>query len=341
MRSPQLFSRTAVAGALLLSAAAVAGCGSSSDASSGGKPVVAATAPQIDGLVRELAGDGVTVASVVAATADVHELELRPSQVRALKGADLILQPGRGNDAWASEALGQVDAKKVDLSAGLPSDQRHWWMDPTFAEQAATKTAAELDTLDPDGKATRATALKRFVAEMRAVDEETKRCIATVPAGDRVIVTDHDAAGAYAARYGLTVAATISPGAEPEAAPSASRIVELEKTMKAKNVTAVFPIAPHGSDLSSTIAERGGATLGEPLWADALPGATHDHEHGSDEHAAEEAEHAGEEHAGEDHTKEAGGDQAEPTLIEAAKRNGEAMAEALGGDAQACAPLLG
>ncbi len=283
-------------------------------------------------MVRVLAGEGVEVASVVAATADVHELELRPSQVRALKDADLVLQPGRGSDAWAAEAVGQLDVRTVDLSTGLSGTERHWWMDPSLAEQAAVQTAVELDKLDPAGKVARAGRLEAFLAELRTIDADTKRCLATVPAADRVIVTDHDAIGAYAARYGLTVAGTISPGAEPEAAPSAQRIVELVRTMKAKGVKAVFPIAPHGSELSSTVAERTGAKLGEPLWADALPGA-------ADDHADEVGDPGHEEESATEHDAHAdsGG---EPTLAEAARRNGEAVAEALGAKPSACTALL-
>lgn len=340
MSFPLALRRPLLAGLLLASGTGLlAGCGSGSEASSGSGPVVAATAPQIDGLVRALAGDGITVASVVAATADVHELELRPSQVRALKSADLILEPGRGNDAWASEALNQIDARKVDLSAGLAGNQRHWWMDPSLTEQAAVQVAGELDKLDPAGKAARAGRLEAFLSELRTIDADTKRCLATVPAANRVIVTDHDAAGAYAARYGLTVAGTISPGAEPEAAPSAQRIVELVRTMKAKGVKAVFPIAPHGSELSATVAERGGANLGEPLWADALPGATHEHE-GEAEHA-DEAAHADEPAATTDADAEHDEAAHEPTLAEAALLNGEAVAEALGATPSACRSLLG
>ncbi len=313
-------------------AAALSGCGSSNEADAG-KPVVAATAPQIDGLVRELAGPGVNVAAVVAATADVHELELRPSQVRALQDAQLILRPGRGNDAWAQEALDRVDATQVDVSEGLAGDERHWWMDPSLAEAAATTVARELDALDPGGKAARAEALRGVVAELREVDAETKRCLATIPAADRVIVTDHDAAGAYASRYGLTVAGTISPGADPEAAPSAQRVVDLVETMKTRGVKAVFPIAPHGSELAKTVAQRGGAVLGEPLWADALPGATHDYE--GDSHQGESAEEH-DAHAADDAHAEA-----EPTLAAAAHLNGEAVAEALGARPAACGHLLG
>lgn len=329
---------------LAASGSAIAGCGGSDVTADDSRPVAVATAPQIDGLLQQLAGKGVRVETVVPATADVHELELRPSQVRAMRDAQLILRPGRENDAWAAEALGQVEGEQVDTAEGLPGDERHWWMDPTFASRAAGTIAGALDRLDPEGKAARATALAKVQGELAAIDRETKTCLATVPASKRTIVTDHDAAGAYADRYGLKIAGTISPGAEPEAAPSAQRVAELEELMQRENVSALFPIAPHGSELAKTIAERGGAVLGEPLWADALPGATHDHEaEAHDDADAGHDEHAGEahdEHAGEAHDEHAGED-AEPTLQAAALLNGEAVAEALGADRAACAPFLG
>lgn len=312
---------------VLASGVALAGCGSGGSSAGDDRPVAVATAPQIDGLLRELAGKGVRVETVVPATADVHELELRPSQVRALREADLVLRPGRGNDAWAQEALGQLSGKQVDVSTGLPGTQRHWWMDPSLAGRAATQLAGALDELDPAGAAARKPALQRLTSELAALDRDTRRCLATVPASRRKIVTDHDAAGAYAERYGLSVIGTISPGSEPEAAPSAKHIAELEALMTRERVSAVFPIAPHGSALAATVAQRGGAKLGEPLWADALPGATHEHPHG-DEHGATE-------------TAAPADDAAGATLQAAARLNGEAVAEALGADETACAALLG
>lgn len=317
MESRNLPRRPALLAALVLGTGALAlgGCGSGSTGAGSGRPVVASTAPQLDGLVRELSGGGVEVAAIVAATADVHELELRPSQVRALKQADLVLRPGRGNDAWAQEALDQLDVRKVDVSATLPGTQRHWWMDPSLAETAAKQIAVELDRLDPAGAAARATALAGVVGDLQAVDRETKRCLATVPVANRLIVTDHDAAGAYAERYGLTVVGTISPGADPEAAPSAQRIVELAQTMRRRHVKAVFPIAPHGSALAKTVAQRGGATLGAPLWADALPAAD----------------------AG---TTASGHGALRSTLTHAAHLNGESVAKALGAKPGACSDVL-
>lgn len=324
--------------ALALLGTALAGCGGGGGADDG-RPVAVATAPQLDGLLRELAGDGVRVETVVPATADVHELELRPSQVRSLRAADLVLRPGRGNDAWAREALDQLDVKQVDASAGIPGRQLHWWMDPTAAQRAAATIARELDALDPAGKATRATALRGLDDRLRTLDEQTRACLATVPAGRRAIVTDHDAAGAYAERYGLRVVGTISPGAEPEAAPSAKHIAELEDLMRRERVTAVFPIAPHGSSLAKTVADRGGAVLAEPLWADALPGATHHHdgEGAHDGHAGEAGHEA-------EATSPDAVDRATPggaTLEAAARLNGEAVAEALGARGSACDALIG
>lgn len=332
------------------SSVAVAGCGgdSTGGGSADARPVVVATAPQVDGLLQSLAGKGVRIETVVPATADVHDLELRPSQVRALREADLVLRPGRENDAWAQEALDQIDAEQVDVAEGLPGTQRHWWMDPTFAERAATRMAKALDEVDPEGATTRAAALKTLTGELATLDAETRRCLATVPAADRKIVTDHDAAGAYAERYGLTVVGTISPGSEPEAAPSAKHIAELEDLMQRERVTAVFPIAPHGSALAATVAKRGGAELGEPLWADALPGATHEHEHEGEEHTAAEAGETEAEHAAHadeaahsgEHAEEAK-QEAAPTLQSAARLNGEAVAEALGAKPSACGAFLG
>lgn len=316
--------------ALTIVASGVAACGGGPADT---RPVVASTAPQLDVLLHSLAGDALVVANVVSPTQDIHDIELRPSQVRAIKDAELIVRPGRGTDAWAQEALDAADAKQLDASKTVPGDDRHWWLDPTAVVKAADAIVPALNALDPDGAQQRGEALQQLTAELAAVDRAAVRCLDTIPASRRAIVTDHDAIGAFAQRYGLDVVATVTEGADPEAAPSAQRLVQLLATIKERRAAAIFPIAPHGGELTKTIASRSGITLGRPLWADALPNAAHadiaGHDHGDD--------------ASESHVADRGLDtQARKAgaLVEAVHENAAAVADALGADPTACGSII-
>lgn len=313
-------------------AATFASCGTGSGTDG---PTVVSTAPQIDVLLHSLAGDGIEVGEVVAATQDIHDIELRPSQVRALKDADIILRPGRDGDAWAQEALRESDAKQIDVAAGIAGNERHWWMDPTAAISAADAIVPHLDKLDPDGATARAEALEDVRKALKDVDAATVKCLDTIPANRRVVVTDHEAIGSFAERYGLTVAATVAPGRDPEASPSAQRVVELLATIERRGVSAIFPIAPHGGELSATLARRAGIALGRPLWADALPNKGHaeiagdDHDDRgavADAHVADDGLSAGQEPAA--------------ALVDAAFENASAVAEALGADPATCGSIM-
>ena len=53
------------------------------------------------------------------------------------------------------------------------------------------------------------------------MDAANRRLIATVPAADRKLVTNHDAFGYFAAHYGITVVGSVIPSLSTSAEPSA------------------------------------------------------------------------------------------------------------------------
>jgi zinc/manganese transport system substrate-binding protein len=69
---------------------------------------VVATTTQAADLVRNVAGDRAQVTQLISANADPHGYELRPRDVEAISGADLVVRSGGEVDDWLGDALEQA-----------------------------------------------------------------------------------------------------------------------------------------------------------------------------------------------------------------------------------------
>src|SRR4051794_8013245 len=246
--------------ALLLLVAA--GCGDG-DARADRRPVVVATTTQVADIARNVAGPNVKVVSILVPNADPHEYELRPHDIAAVAGADLVLRSGGDVDAWMDEAIdgSGTHARVIDLSAAvkLHDDDPHWWQDPRNAIVAAREVGAALHR-DPT----------EYVDRLQRLDRGVARCIATIPAAQRKLVTTHDALGYYARRYGLEVIGTVIPSLSTVAQPSAEDTAKLIGAIKATGVKAIFAERAVNPKVEAAIAAETGARVGKALWADSL-----------------------------------------------------------------------
>jgi ABC-type Zn uptake system ZnuABC Zn-binding protein ZnuA len=244
------------------------GCGDG-DAHADRRPVVVATTTQVADIARNVAGPGVKVVSILAPNSDPHEYELRPHDIAAVADADLVLRSGGDVDAWMDEAIdgSGTHARVIDLSARLrlDGDDPHWWQDPRNAIVAAREVGAALHR-DPSA----------YVHRLERLDRDVARCIATIPAAQRKLVTTHDALGYYARRYGLQVIGTVIPSLSTVAQPSAEDTAKLIATIKAAGVKAIFAESAVNPKVEAAIAAETGARVGGSLWADSLgPGQTY------------------------------------------------------------------
>jgi ABC-type Zn uptake system ZnuABC Zn-binding protein ZnuA len=249
---------------LLLTVVLFAGCAGAGDAT------VVATTTQAADLARNVAGDA-TVGQILTPNADPHGYEPRARDVKQLVGAKLVLRSGGEVDEWLEEAMASAgsDARVVTLGENT-REEPHWWQDPRAAIAAVAKIRAGLVEADPGRRATYEANARRYSARLRALDRSIARCVATIPAAQRKLVTTHDALGAYARRYGLEVIATVIPSRSTRGQASAGETAELVRTIRRERVRAVFAESSVNADVEEAIAREAGATVSPPLWADTL-----------------------------------------------------------------------
>jgi ABC-type Zn uptake system ZnuABC Zn-binding protein ZnuA/ABC-type Mn2+/Zn2+ transport system permease subunit len=270
--------------ALLARALLAAGCGQTGP-DSGGKLEVVATTTEIGDWVRAVGGERVSVDQVLEPNTDPHEYEPRPSDIEAAAGAGLVFANGDGIDEWIDEVVADSGsgAEVVDLGAAVPDRlpgedggdepseyDPHWWHDPRNAEAALGEIARRLSAAEPSGRRLFEANAERYLARLRALDRGIARCIDTVPASRRKLVTDHDAFGYFARRYGLEVVGAVIPSQTTQAQPSAKDIAELARTIEAQRVSAIFPESSLSPKVAEAIARQTGASAERTLDGDSL-----------------------------------------------------------------------
>ena len=258
-----------------IAALLIAGCGSDE----GDGPTVVATTPVVGDLVTEVGGDAVDVHTLLAANTDPHEYEPRPDDVEALASADLVVASGGDIDAWIGDAVDESgsDADVITLIDSIPNPREvdgeldpHWWHDPTNVVAVAPVIADALAGIDPDGAGTIDRQGEALAAEARSIDRGVTDCVDAIPAADRKLVTDHDALGYFADRYGFEVVGTVIPALTTAAQPSAGELADLRASIEREGVKAVFPETSVSTDVAETIASETGATADNELYGDSL-----------------------------------------------------------------------
>ena len=265
----------------LIAVLVLAGCGPSSGRS--GLQVVATTT-QIADWVRAVGGDDVSVHQILQPNTDPHEYEPRPKDVEATARAKIIFENGEQLDSWMSKVIEQAGSGlSVELEAFVPVRlpgeasgpdasrfDPHWWHDPRNAEAAVRVIRASLVALDPSHRAAYRRRTAAYLAKLRALDRSLAGCFARLPRSERKLVTDHDAFGYFAHRYGLDVVGAVIPSQTTRAQPSAGATARLVRLIRREHVRAVFPESSMNRRLADTIARETGATSSFTLYGDTL-----------------------------------------------------------------------
>jgi zinc transport system substrate-binding protein len=199
---------------------------------------------------EQLGGPDARVTNLTPAGAEPHDLELKPSDVTAVKEAGLVLLMGHGFQPQLERVAADSNAKVLTLldTPGLRrhDDDPHVWLDPLRYALLVQQIGKALDA---------APAAERFVDRLKALDREFRAGLADCARHD--IVTSHAAFGYLAERYGLNQIAV--EGLNPEAEPAPKDLARVVALAKEKRVTTVFAETLVSPKLAHTIARETGA----------------------------------------------------------------------------------
>jgi zinc/manganese transport system substrate-binding protein len=282
---------------VVVAAMTLGACGTATSGSDDLRIVV--TTSTLGDLVSKVVGSDATVEILMPIGADPHSFSPSSRQVAALSDADLVVTNGLGLEENFSDVLegvigdggsvldlgsmldpipfGVDDEDHEEEDHGEEEDDDHTldphiWMDPLRMADAARFVAEALSEVD-DGIDWTARAAS-YSADLNELHTEIEGMLSPIDDSKRLLVTNHDALGYFAARYGFEVIGTVIPGGSTLGDPSSEDLASLVATMRELGVCVVFAETTRPSVLAEAVAaELGGevqvvelftGSLGEP-----------------------------------------------------------------------------
>jgi ABC-type Zn uptake system ZnuABC Zn-binding protein ZnuA len=244
---------------------------------------VVATTTQVTALTKVVGGDKIELVGLLKANIDPHEYEPTPADAKSLANAQLIIINGVGLEAWLEKLIKNSDTKApiVDTSQGVTlrkseddngkrEDDPHIWhaipnviiMANNIRDGLSKADAAHAETYKANAAA--------YAAKLNELDQYIKTQLATIPAAQRKLVTNHDTLGYYAERYGLQFVGAVIPSMDTNFHPSAKELAKLAQHIKAENVKAIFAESSINPAFARQIAQEAGVKVITGLYGDTL-----------------------------------------------------------------------
>ena len=138
------------------------------------------------------------------------------------------------------------------------AEDPHVWFDPHRVAEALPTLAQVLTTEVGLDQAAVEACLNSYVAELEAVDAEIAAKVEQLPAGSHKLVTNHEALGYFADRYGFEVIGTVIPSPSSMAQTSPAGLEALAEIIEHERIKAIFAETQHSVDDIEALAARVG-----------------------------------------------------------------------------------
>ena len=236
---------------------------------------------------KKIGGQRVSVVSITPSGAEPHEFEPTARDVHRVYDSGLFIYLEESFDPWAArldESLRQNGVSVLAMeramkgfldsprplrhALGVEDDKRapyvkratrdpHFWLDPVHAATMSSIIRDTLAEIDPEGADVYRQNASEFIRAIRVLDKAYRKAL--LPCRTRHVVVSHDAFSYLAKRYDFQVLAIT--GVSPQQEPTARRLAELVRAMRANGIEYVF-VEPFGSKRSAeTLARETGAGL--------------------------------------------------------------------------------
>ena len=274
-----------------LSALFLTGCGSASQSSDNTVRVLTSTTFLAD-ITQNVAGDRLTVDSLLPIGADPHAYQAAPSDVAKISESNLLILNGVEYEHFIEPLLENAGGERiiVEATTGLephPAEEHadeaaadagheheagdpHMWLDPNLVITYVENIRDGLIDADPEGAETYKTNADAYIAQLKDLDKWIVEQVDTIPAERRLLVTNHEAVGYFAERYGFEVVGAVIPSLSTDAGTSAKEMSALIEQIKASGAPAIFLGEVENADLANQIAEEAGVKVVDNLYLESL-----------------------------------------------------------------------
>lgn len=257
---------------------------------------VAVTTGIIGDIVAQVGGDAISLTTLIEPGIDPHSYTLTPQALRTLGAVDLIFINGLHLEEGLTEALAaagppvvsvnelvtplteadehtnEIHADEHDADADEhehgPVDPHTWFSVPNV-QQWVTTIETALSSRDPIHAERYQANAAVYQATLTALDEELRATVATVPADQRKLVTDHETLNYFAAEYEFTLIGALIGSLSSTAESSAQEFAALQDQLTATGAPAIFIGSTANPALAEQLAQDLGITV-VPLYTGSL-----------------------------------------------------------------------
>jgi manganese/zinc/iron transport system substrate-binding protein len=233
MKFDYSFRSLLVVGFLVLS---LVGCGpkTTDESADAGVYMVTCTVGMITDIVRNVAGDYAQVEGLIGEGVDPHLYKPTRGDVVKLSSADVVFYNGLLLEGKMTDVLVRVSSSGklvkavteaildesdylMDMEDGSAHTDPHVWMDVQGWMKAIPVVADTLSAYDPKHAEVYHSNAAAYLEQLEALNVYVKTSIASIPEGQRVLVTAHDAFNYLGRATGLTVRGIQGVSTESEA----------------------------------------------------------------------------------------------------------------------------
>ena len=239
---------------------------------------VVTTLPVLKDFVDQVGQNRVTVTSLLTGMESEHTYTPKPSDILAIKKAQILVQIGLGLEVWVQGLI--VNAENAGLrvittSQGIPlireeekhlstgdanaheGGNPHIWLDPENAKNMVREITEGLIKKDPAGKEIY---LKNQGIYLMKLDRlETSLLGELKNIRNKTVITQHPAWPYFARRFGLKIAGNIVTQIGTE--PSAKQIKELIRLIRKNNIRVIIAEPQLSPKIPQVLASETGAKL--------------------------------------------------------------------------------
>lgn len=240
--------------------------------------IVCTLFPQYD-FTRQLVGDKAEVTLLITPGTDSHSYDPSPVDMVKINESDLFIYTGQVMEGWAAEVVGSLNENVTVLS--LPEGKRlkgnaadfsshieedhdhsvdpHIWTSPINAMLIVQEICDKICEIDPENEefyrgneAVYLNKLEELDSAIRAVTDKAEN--------KTIVMCDRFAFAYFCEEYGLDYIAAFD-ACTSNTEPSPAVIVEITKTVKDKNIPAVFCAELSNRKVADAVSAQTGARV--------------------------------------------------------------------------------
>jgi ABC-type Zn uptake system ZnuABC Zn-binding protein ZnuA len=244
-------------------------------------PDVLTTTTILADVTRNIAGNRLVVEELLPIGSDPHSYQPTPQDIARLSESKVLIVNGAEYEHFLEPVLetGSGERMLIEASAGLmlrsdsESEQGvdpHLWLDPNNVIGYAKNIRDGLSQIDPEGAETYQANAAAYIDQLTELDTWIHEQVAQIEPERRVLVTNHEAFGYFAERYGFKVVGTIVQSFSSDASPSAQQMAALIDQINQVEAPAIFLGASDNPSLAQQIAAETGVNVVADLYVESL-----------------------------------------------------------------------